>query len=96
MIGLLIGMILKEVVEVVGDGEEVEAVHVAVAVAEIGITRGVNVLVDTETTITRMIITEIGVLLSVFRHVKNAKPYLWGYVLCLETKFIVFSCAEPK
>lgn len=44
---------------VAGDGEEAGAVHVAAA--ESGITREVNILVDTETTITRMIITEIGV-----------------------------------
>ena len=50
---------LGEVVVVVGDGEEAEAVH-AVAAGS-GITRGVNILVDTGTTITRMIITEIGV-----------------------------------
>ena len=49
---------LGEVV-VVGDGEEAEAVH-AVAAGS-GITREVNILVDTGTTITRMIITEIGV-----------------------------------
>ena len=46
-------------VAVVGDGEEAEAVHAVTAGN--GITREVNILVDTGTTITRMIITEIGV-----------------------------------
>lgn len=62
-------------IEVVGDDGEAEVVHVVVAVpavvaaAERGITRGANILVDTETTITRMIITEIGVPRSMFRHI---------------------------
>ena len=47
-----------------GDGEEVGAVRVVVAGR--GIIRGANILVDTETIITRMIITEIGVPRSVF------------------------------
>jgi len=67
-----------EVVIGVGDGEEVEAVHVVVA--ERGITRGVNIPVDTEMTITRMIITEIGVLRSMFSFIKK-KPYVWGCLL---------------
>lgn len=64
-----------EIVEVVGDDGEAEVVHVVVAVpvvvaaAERGITRGANIPVDTETTITRMIITEIGVPRSMFRHI---------------------------
>lgn len=83
----------REEVEVVGDGGEAEAIRVAAV--EKGITREVNILVDTETTITRMIITEIGVLRSVFQHIKT-KPCLWAYVLCVKIKFSVFSCAEAK
>lgn len=49
---------------VVRDGEEVEAVHEVVA--ERDITRAANILVDTETIITGMIITEIGVPRSMF------------------------------
>ena len=55
---LALGEVVVEVV-VAEDGEKVGAVHVVAA--ENGITREVNILVDTETTITRMIITEIGV-----------------------------------
>ena len=47
-------------VEVVRKSEGAEAVHVVAA--ERDTARGANILVDTETTITRMIITEIGVL----------------------------------
>lgn len=68
----MIGMTLKvvEVATEVGDDEEVEAVHVVVA--ESGITRGANIPVDTETTITRMIITEIGVLAFSVRLIKRS------------------------
>ena len=71
-------------VEVEGDGEEAGVVHVVAA--ERGTTRGANILVDTETTITGMtitgmIITEIGVPRS---HNIKTKPYLWGYVIMSE------------